>query len=89
MWHWERTSRPKLGIGFEGGHYSWTNFPQIKFFTSRIAPTGGTIIEVKSNLQLQLYIVCECKKNVVVVQREPKLQAKALETVVYFPFKLS
>lgn len=54
--------RPKLGIGFEGGYYSWSNFPQIKFFTSWIAPTGGTIIEVQSHLQLQLYFVCESKK---------------------------
>ena len=47
----EGTPRPKHGKGFVGGNYSWTHFA-LEFInwlvsTPRIAPLGGTIIEVK------------------------------------------
>jgi hypothetical protein len=52
MWHRERTSKAKIMGGFEGGDSNfWTNI--LVGSVNWLAPIRGTIVEVRSILQLQ------------------------------------
>lgn len=58
MWHQVRTSRPKYveeAITLDTNFFSRVSISCLS--PSRIAPIGKMIIEVKSNLQLQLHVV--------------------------------